>query len=120
MKANHEKLPSTPMIQFSNETVTINQHVYKVTITLNEDWEILEIGHCSPINWVSHPNRLNCHQILSWQDAKPSPTIQDHFWDKGISVDILSVESACQQAKGMKGENQLFQLVLFPDYHSSG
>ena len=120
MKTNHTKLTSPPRIQLSKGLIQINGLAYTTSILLDEKWRVTEIGDCTPKEWLTHELKQDCHQIISWPDAQPTPKIQDLYWDQNISVDILSIESACQQAKSIDYEQLRFQLVVFPNYPSSG
>ncbi len=120
MKTNHTKLASQPRIQLSQGLVQIDNLAYTASILIDEKWHITEIGNCTPNEWLTHEQRQECHQILSWPNAKTTSEIQDLYWDQNISVDILSIDSACQQAKSIDHEQLRFQLVVFPNYPSSG
>ena len=120
MKTNHTKLLPTPKIQLRPGLIQINDLSFSTTLLLDALWNITDIGSCSPKEWLTHIQRKDCHQILSWPDATPSPSIQDLYWDQNISVDILTIESACQQAQSIDSEQLPFQLVVFPNYPNSG
>ena len=120
MKTNHTKLVSTPKILLRPGLIQINDLSFTTTLLLDALWNITDIGSCTPKEWLIHPQRKDCHQILSWPNAKPSPSIQDLYWDQNISVDILTIASACQQAQSIDSEQLPFQLVIFPNYPNSG
>ena len=113
MKATHTTLTNAPEILFSEGTFIINGKTYSQSILFSPKWEMSTLDIKTPEEWIEHPKRLNCTQLLTWEGATPTPQILDLYWQQNIQVDIMAVSPAIQTAKILIGDQIDFQLVLF-------
>lgn len=113
MKENHTKLPKTPNISINGNTISINNKSYTNSILIQKEWLIEPLGITTTYEWLTHPLRRNCPQILSQEAILPLPHIIDPYWEKRIPVEVLKPKEAYELVKLFIAENRDYQLVLY-------
>ena len=112
MKATHTTLPTIPQIEFSDDKILVNGEAHTKSILFSPTWEMEIIDIDTPRQWLTHEKRMDCAQLLTWDNASPSPEILDLYWKKNIPVDIMTISSAIQTAKILSGDGTLYQFVI--------
>lgn len=111
MKTNQENITPPPSFTFEKKMIIIENKSYH-SILFDQSWHLTPNPVSQKEDWLSSPLRKPVLQLISWPNAQISPQFLDSFWDKGISIEILSPPAAINQAKSLIANQHPFQLLI--------
>ena len=104
-------------LNWQENKLILNQQTLSSSALINEAWQVDPIDLTVLTDWVKHPKRKTCIQIISHPCKTLIPTTTlDLYWSRGIGIDLLNLIAAKQQACIMHQSQQPFQwLILCQD-----